>query len=83
VRRYVGQQRQDKKRAVYLPLEFDPGTDAQVDWAEGDVVLAGEQITVQLFLMRLCYSRRVFVMAFPAQKQEAFFEGHGQAFHFF
>ena len=83
VRRYVGQQRQDKKRTVYLPLEFDPGTDAQVDWGEGDVILAGEQISVQLFLMRLCYSRRVFVMAFPAQKQETFFEGHVQAFHFF
>ena len=83
VRGYVGQQRRDKKRAVYLPLEFDPGTDAQVDWGEGDVRLAGEQVTVQLFFMRLCYSRRVFVMAFPAQKQEAFFEGHVQAFHFF
>lgn len=83
VRRYIGQQRGDPKRAVYLPLEFDPGTDAQVDWGEGDVILAGEQVTVQLFFMRLCYSRRVFVMAFPAQKQEAFFDGHVQAFHFF
>jgi transposase len=83
VRGYVGQHRHDKKRPVYLPLEFDPGTDAQVDWGEGAVILAGEQMTVQLFFMRLCYSRRVFVMAFPAQKQEAFFEGHVQAFHFF
>jgi transposase len=33
--------------------------------------------------MRLCYSRRLFVRAFPTQKQEAFFEGHVQAFHFF
>ena len=72
-----------KKRPVYLPLEFDPGPDAQVDWGEGAVILAGEQMTVQLFFMRLCYSRRVFVMAFPAQKQEAFFEGHVRAFHFF
>jgi transposase len=83
VRRYIGQQRGDQKRAVYLPLEFDPGTDAQVDWGEGDVLLGGEQVTVQLFFMRLCYSRRVFVMAYPAQKQEAFFEGHVHAFHFF
>jgi transposase len=83
VRRYIGQRRGDKKRAVYLPLEFDPGTDAQVDWGEGEVILVGEQVTVQLFFMRLCYSRRVFVMAFPAQKQEAFFAGHVQAFHFF
>jgi transposase len=33
--------------------------------------------------MRLCYSRKLFMMAFPAQKQEAFFEGHVQAFHHF
>lgn len=83
VRGYVGQQRRDQKRAVYLPLEFDPGTDAQVDWGEGEVILAGEQVTVQLFFMRLCYSRRVFAGAFPAQKQEAFFDGHVQAFHHF
>lgn len=82
VRRYVGQQRDDQKRAVYLPLEFDPGTDAQVDWGEGEVILAGEQVTVQLFIMRLCYSRRTFVRAFPSQRQEAFFDGHVQGFHF-
>lgn len=47
------------------------------------MILNGERVTVQLFMMRLCYSRRLFVMAFPVQKQEAFFEGHVQAFHFF
>ena len=45
--------------------------------------MAGERITVQLFVMRLCYSRRLFVMAFPSQKQESFFAGHVHAFHFF
>jgi hypothetical protein len=83
VRSYVGLQRRDKKRPVYLPLEFDPGTDAQVDWGEAQVILAGEPVTVQLFYLRLCYSRRTFVRAYPSQKQEAFFEGHVQAFHFF
>jgi len=33
--------------------------------------------------MRLNYSRRSFVMTFPAQKQEAFFEGHVRAFEHF
>jgi len=47
------------------------------------VILAGEHITVQLFVMRLCYSRRTFAMAFPTQRQEAFFEGHVRAFHHF
>jgi transposase len=84
VRGYVAMRRKEKKRwEVYIPLEFDPGTDGQVDWGEAVVEMAGERVTVQLFVMRLCYSRRIFVMAFPAQKQEAFFEGHVRAFHFF
>lgn len=84
VRGYIGQRRQEKKRPkVYLPLEFDPGADAQVDWGEAVAEIAGALVTVQVFFMRLCYSRRLFLMAFPAQKQEAFFEGHVQAFHFF
>ncbi|MHC4752296.1 MAG: IS21 family transposase [Planctomycetota bacterium] len=84
VRRYVGQQRREKKaRDVYLPLEYDPGTDAQVDWGEAIVIMCGEPVTVELFMMRLCYSRRMFVMAFPFQKQEAFLEGHVCAFHHF
>ncbi|MCR4406723.1 MAG: helix-turn-helix domain-containing protein [Anaerolineae bacterium] len=75
VRRYVAQRRREKKkRQVYIPLEFDPGTDAQVDWGEAVVIIGGEQVTVQLFVMRLCYSRKLFVKAFPAQKQEAFFD---------
>jgi transposase len=69
VRRYVAHRRREKKRPrVYIPLEFDPGTDAQVDWGEGAVTIAGQRATVQVFVMRLCYSRRLFVMAFPTQK---------------
>jgi transposase len=84
VRHYVGQVRKaQRKPAVFLPLAFDPGQDAQVDWGEAEVILAGVQVTVQLFVMRLCYSRRTFVMAFPSQKQEAFFQGHVEAFQHF
>jgi transposase len=84
VRHYVGQVRKLLRQPpVYLPLEFDPGTDAQVDWGEGDVIMNGEQSTVQLFFMKLSYSRRTFMMAFPCQKQEAFFLGHVRAFDFF
>jgi transposase len=84
VRGYISRERQRRQRPeVFLPLEFDPGQDAQVDWGEAEVELAGERLTVQLFVIRLCYSRRLFVMAFPTQKQESFFEGHVQAFHVF
>lgn len=84
VRRCVAQWRKEHRpRQVFIPLEFDPGADAQVDWGEAQAMISGEQVVVQLFVMRLNYSRALFVMAFPAQKQEAFFEGHVQGFHFF
>lgn len=84
VRGYIWRRRREKRRPkVYLPLEFDPGTDAQTDWGEAIAVVGGETVTAQTFVMRLSYSRRLFVMAFPTQKQESFFEGHVCAFHFF
>ena len=84
VRAYIGTLRQATNRpAAFLPLEFDPGTDAQVDWGEAEAVIADVPRTVQVFVMRLCYSHRTFVMAFPTQRQEAFFLGHVQAFHHF
>jgi transposase len=84
VRAYVSRRRKAVRRpATYLPLVFDPGIDAQVDWGEATVILQGEPVVVQLFIMRLCYSRKLFVMAFPTQRQEAFLLGHVQAFAHF
>lgn len=84
VHTYVSQKRRaGKHRPAYLPLEFDSGQDAQVDWGEAQVEINGVRQTVQMFVMRLNYSKARFVVAFPFQKQEAFFEGHIRAFHFF
>ncbi len=83
IRRYVAQQRQsERKRPVFLPLEFDPGHDAQVDWGEAEGIVAGVRQTIQYFELRLNYSRKVFARAYPAQKQEAFFDAHVAAFHY-
>jgi len=46
------------------------------------VIVGGVRQTAQIFILRLNYSKVRFVMAFPFQKQEAFFEAHIQAFHF-
>jgi len=84
VHTYVSQQRRaQQKRPAYLPLEFDSGQDAQADWGEALAEINGVRQTVQIFVMRLNYSKARFVAAFPFQKQEAFFEGHIRAFHFF
>ena len=84
VRRYIGQRRREQRRPkVYLPLEFDPGCDAQADWGEAEAILAGQQLTVQVFTMRLNYSRKLFVRAYPTQRQECFFDAHVHAFRCF
>jgi transposase len=84
VRRYIGQWRRTHRAPqVYLPLAWEPGADAQADWGEGEVDMAGVRIKVQLFSIRLCYSRRLFVMAFPHQRTEAFLEAQVNAFHYF
>jgi transposase len=75
--------RENKRPEVFVPLGFDPGQDAQVDWGEAIVEMNSERETVQFIEVRLNYSRKVFVRAYPGQKQEAFFEGQVAAFQYF
>lgn len=82
VRQYVSRLRHNFQE-LFIPLEFDPGADAQCDWGEAQVYMEDKLIPVQVFCMKLAYSGKPFVMAFPTQRQEAFFEGHQQAFHWY
>ena len=70
-------------RPPFYPWNLSRGKMRRRDWGEAQVILAGVQQKVQVFVMHLCYSRRTFVMTFPAQKQEAFFYGHVRAFEHF
>jgi transposase len=79
IRRIVRGMRQPIKEA-FVPLEFDPGEAAQVDWGEATIYLKGEKTKVQLFCYRLCHSADIFVKAFFRQNQESFLEGHVAAF---
>lgn len=84
VRYYVAQRRREMGNGndVFIPLSYAPGQMAQVDFGEGEVIISGQQLTAQIFCLRLCYSKQAFVMALPTQSQEAFFEGHVRAFDF-
>jgi transposase len=68
---------------LFLPLEYDPGQDAQCDWGTAVAIIGGRRQTIHVFVLRLCYSRRTFVMAFPTEQQESFLYAHVQAFHHF
>jgi transposase len=82
VREYVHNHRSGRQ-PVFLPLMYEPGEDAQVDFGEAEVIMKGRPITVQLFVGRLCYSKIPFLVASPNQQQEALFNGHVGAFGFF
>lgn len=82
VRRLVAILRR-QARETFVPLEFEAGSNAQCDWGEAPAILGGLELLVQVFALRLSYSRMPFVMAFPHQRQEAFMEGHVQGFAFF
>ena len=82
VRDHVSRLRQDFSE-VAIPLEFDPGTDAQCDWGEAMIYLNDRLVMAQILCMKLSYSGKPFVIAFPTQRQEAFFEGQHRAFEWF
>jgi transposase len=82
VRQYVSRLK-PKFQEMFIPLEFDPGADAQCDWGEAMVYMGDKLVTVQVLCMKLSYSGKPFVMAFPTQRQEAFFEGQRQAFNWY
>jgi len=67
---------------VFLPLIHPPG-EAQVDFGEATVQLAGEETKVALFVMTLPYSGAIFIQAFPRECTETFLEGHRRAFEIF
>jgi len=81
---YVWRRRGEEQRPeIFLPLGFEPGQDGQVDFGEAVIELNGERETAQFIEVRLNYSRKPFVRAYPTQKQECFFEGQAAAFTFF
>lgn len=82
VQEYVSRARK-KQPEVFLPLVFNPGEMAQVDWAEVKANIAGRFCKLQLFALVLNHSGATYYQAFERANQESFFEGHCQAFLFF
>jgi len=71
-----------KQREAFLPLEFELGAYAEVDWTEAYFYLKGKETKAHLFVMKLRGSGGFYVRAYPFEKQEAFFDGHIKCFEF-
>lgn len=65
---------------VFVPQEHAPGTEAEVDFGEVWVVLDGVKTKCHMFVYRLSHSGKAVHRVYPTQAQEAFVEGHIDAF---
>jgi hypothetical protein len=82
--RELRQELRDPLKHAYLPLEYKPGEDAQVDFFEGvvDDRRLG-RVKVNLLLVRACFSGVCYAYAAPNQTREALLEGLMRAFEHF
>jgi hypothetical protein len=71
-----------RSQEMFVPLTHPPG-EAQADFGEAVVVIAGVEQKAHYLAMDLPHSDDCFVMAFPAETTEAFLEGHVRAFAYF
>lgn len=71
----------DRRVEVMIPQEHAPGAEAEVDFGELYVILAGVKTKVFLFTFRLSYSGKAVHRIYATQGQEAFLEGHIAAFN--
>lgn len=85
VRGYVYQKRNELSvcTKAFVPQIHLPGAEAEVDWYEAMVDFPSGREKVYIFHMRACFSGKEFHMAFRRQNQQAFIEGHADAFNYF
>jgi transposase len=80
VKDYV-RERRARAREMFVPLSHPPGH-AQVDFGEAVAVIAGVRQKIHFFCLDLPHSDACFVKAYPAERMEAFLDGHVAAFAF-
>jgi transposase len=80
IKDYMREQRA-RAREVFVPLAHPPGH-AQVDFGEAVAVIGGERQKIHFFCLDLPHSDAGFVKAYPAERTEAFCDGHNAAFAF-
>jgi len=83
VKRWKSTQQGPKLTEAFVPLLFLPGDACQFDWSHEQVELGGVLQTIKVAHFRLAYSRQMFVVAYPRERQEMVMDAHNRAFAFF
>jgi transposase len=80
VKDYVARIR-PRRQPAFLKLDFAPGECAQVDWGSwGSIGVGNTRRRLSLFVMVLCYSRRMYLEFTVSQTTEFFLACHEHAF---
>jgi transposase len=78
VKDYVREQHA-RTQEVFVPLAHPPGQ-AQADFGEAVAVIGGVRQVIHIFCLDLPHSDACFLKAYPAERSEAFLDGHTSAF---
>jgi len=65
---------------AFIPQQHAPGEEAEADFGELWVILNGVKTKCYLFVLRMCASGKAIHRVYPTQGQEAFLQGHIEAF---
>jgi len=85
VQRAVEERRRELTASAVATVRFEtvPGRQMQIDFGQKQVRIAGEWVRVYLLVAVLSHSRRIFVKAFLAERQDDWREGIAAAFRHF
>ena len=83
VKRWKSTQQGPKLTEAFVPLLILPGDACQFDGSHEQVELGGVLQTIKVAHFRLAYSRQMFVVAYPRERQEMVMDAHNRAFAFF
>ncbi|MFD2796451.1 IS21 family transposase [Promicromonospora vindobonensis] len=87
VKKYVAMRREEVRieaglgpSRLFVPQTHVPGAEAEVDFGDVTIELAGKLVVCSLFSFRLSFSGKAAHQVFASGGQEAFLEGHVHAF---
>jgi len=85
VQKVTAPRRRELVAAAVASVRFEtaPGAQMQIDFGQKLVSIAGEQVRVHLLVAVLSYSRRIYVKAFLAERQDDWREGIAGALRHF
>lgn len=85
VRRFVRPLREAERQRCVATLRFEtaPGQQAQVDFGQRRVWIAGTEVRAHVFVFTLGFSRRLFAHAYQHERLAAVLDGHERAFQHF